>query len=516
MFCFKKMSLPLWVVCLVLSSVLFMINANSSALASEKEVAFSEIKVNKGASAPDFTLESLLGDNISIKDFRGHLVVVAFAFSKETAKNIENYRSRIFSDFKDKGVNCIKIVHINKPIFITKKFILKKMRREFKGEEPLKYLCIDWGGSLDLDEKYGVKTKDAPTLMIIGSEGRILYGLQGFFSEDSLKKVEDEISTILKVGENAYLGKSATASKKHINIGVTRIMYHPSFIWTDRGFKNALKEAGYIEGKNVTFTFQDAKADPDIISTIANKFINEKVDLIHTMSILTSQEIVKLIKDIPIVYSMVMNPIDEKVVATMGPTGTNVTGVATSLCALEDHWHIEAQLKMYIKFMPEAKRWGTIFNSGRVNSKFYMKELRKISIRMGIELVEVPVTKADEVKKAVESLMGKVDAVYGTPDDLMMSSFEDIATVCNKNKIPLFGGEIECVQRGAIAAYNLDYFLVGYKAGKKAIKILNGEKPGDIPSDLTKKYYLVISPKNAEKQGLSIPADIKKIADKIL
>jgi putative ABC transport system substrate-binding protein len=513
---FQKMSLPLWILVVVLSGVLIMFNTKSMAADSEQEGSFSEFTVDKGASAPDFTLDSLLGEKISIKDFRGSLVVVAFAFSKQTAKDIERYRGRIFSDFKDKGVNCIKIVHINKPIFITKDFILKKMRREYEGEEPLKYLCIDWGGSLGLDLKYGVKTKDVPSLIIVGREGRILYGLQGFYSEDSLKKLEQELSTILKVGENVYLGGSSAASKKIYHIGVTRIMYHPSFIWTDRGFKTALKEAGYIEGKNVIFRFQDAKADPDKIIPIANEFIKKKVDLIHTMSIMTSQEIVKVVKEIPIVYSMVMNPIEEKVVATMGPTGTNVTGVATSLCALEDRWQIEPQLEMYIKFMPEAKRWGTIYNSGRVNSKFYMKELRELSKRLGLELVEAPVTKADEVKKAAESLVGKVDAIYGTPDDFAMSAFEEIAEVCNKNKIPLFGGEVECVQRGAVAAYNQDYFLIGYKAGKKAIRILNGEKPGDIPSDLTKKYYLVISLKNAATQGLSIPSELKKMADKIL
>jgi len=512
----KKMFLLLLIVLVVLSGVFIIFNTKSMAADSEKKGSFSEVTIDKGAPAPDFTLANLLGEKVSIKGFRGSLLVVAFAFSKETAKDVENYRARIFSDFKDKGVNCIKIVHINKPIFITKGFILKKMKREFEGEGPLKYLCIDWGGSLDLDEKYGVKSKDSPTLIIIGKEGRILYGLQGFYSEESLNKIEQELSTILKVGENAYLGKSSAAHKKIYRIGVTQIMYHPSFIWADQGFKTALKEAEYIEGKNVVFNFQDAKADPDKIIPIANKFINEKVDLIHTMSILTSQEIVKVVKEIPIVYSMVMNPIEEKVVATMGPTGTNVTGVATRLCALEDRWQIEPQLDMYIKFMPEAKRWGTIYNSGRVNSTFYMKELRKESKRLGLELVEAPITKADEVKKAAESLVGKVDAIYGTPDDTAMSAFEEIAEVCNINKIPLFGGEVECVQRGAVAAYNLDYFLIGYKAGKKAIKILNGEKPGDIPSDLTKKYYLVISSKNAEKQGLSIPKEIKKKADKML
>ena len=307
-----KLSLPRWMVYLVLSSALITGLSTSLAQGSEGEVVFSEIEVNKGAPAPDFTLESLLGEPISLKAFNGQLLVIAFAFSKQTAKDIEQYRSRIFADFKDKGVTCIKIVHINKPIFITKDFILKKMRREYEGEEPLKYLCIDWGGSLGLDEKYGVQSKDVPTLMIIGRDGSILYGLQGFYSENSVKELENEISNILKVGERPYLGETSASSKKPVHIGVTRIMYHPSFVWADRGFKTALKENGYTEGKNVIYSFQDAKADPDKIVAIADKFMNEKVDLIHTMSILTSQELVKVVKEIPIVYSMVMNPIEKR------------------------------------------------------------------------------------------------------------------------------------------------------------------------------------------------------------
>ena len=513
---FQKLFLTIGVIALGLSVALIMMNTTAMAAGPEQKNSYLEIEVNKGRPAPDFSLESLLGEKISLKDFRGSPLVVAFAFSKQTAKDIEKYRSRIFSDFTEKGVNCIKIVHINKPIFITKNFILKKMKREFEGEAPLKYLCIDWGGSLGLDEKYGIKAKDVPSLIIIGKEGRILYGLQGFYSDNSLKVIEQELSTILNAGENAYLGESSEVSKKVYHIGVTRIMYHPSFIWTDRGFRTALNENGYIEGKNVHYNFLDAKADPAKIALIATQFIKEKVDLIHTMSIMTSQEIVKVVKEIPIVFSMVMDPIEEKVIATMGPTRTNVTGVATSICALEDRWQIEAQLDMYLKFIPGAKRWGIIYNSGRVNSTFYMKELRQVSKKMGFELVEAAVSKDGEVKKAAESLVGRVDAIYGTPDESVMAAFEEIAKVCNKHRIPLFGGEVECVQRGAVAAYNQDYFLIGYKAGEKACRILDGEKPGDIPSELTKKYNLVISLKNAETQRLAIPAELKSRADKIL
>jgi putative ABC transport system substrate-binding protein len=476
---------------------------------------FTEIKIDKGSEAPDFELENILGDKITLKKMRGNLVVLAFAFSKETAMDVENYREKIYSKFKDNGLHCIKIVHINKPLFITKNFILKRMTKQFKGDEPLKNLCIDWGGTLELDQKYKIATKEMPSCILIGRKGRILYGIQGFFSDSSLAAIEKVITRVIEVGEEKYLGKSETGGKKKYRIGVTRIMYHPSFVWTDKGFKSALADAGYVEGKNVEYILKDAKADPEKIAPIAESFIDEKVDLIHTMSIMTSQELVKLVKNIPIVFSMVMNPIDEQVIKAMQPTGTNVTGVATSLCALEDRWQIQPQIDMYMKILPDAKKWGVIYNAERVNSKFFMKEARSLFKKRGLELIEVPITDVGQVKTATESLVGKVDAIYGPPDDFVMSAFEKIAEVCNLNKIPLFGGEIECVQRGALVAYNQYYFLIGHKAGEKAARILKGENAGDIAPELTKKYYLVVNLEHAKIQGISIPPEILNLADKI-
>ncbi|MBT8352125.1 MAG: ABC transporter substrate-binding protein, partial [Deltaproteobacteria bacterium] len=225
---------------------------------------------------------------------------------------------------------------------------------------------------------------------------------------------------------------------------------------------------------------------------------------------------VKVVKEIPIVFSMVTNPVEVGIINDMGPSGTNVTGVSVYSCPLMDRWPVNSQLEMYVKFIPNAKRWGTIYKEGSVNTKFHITEINERSELLGLELVEALVSKADDVGKAAESLVGKVDAIFITSDSTAISAFEDIAKVCNENMIPLFGGELECVSKGAAAAYNQDYFLTGYKAGKKAIRILNGEKPGDIPSERTKKYYLVVSQKNAEAQGVTIPEELIKMADKIL
>jgi len=88
--------------------------------------------------------------------------------------------------------------------------------------------------------------------------------------------------------------------------------------------------------------------------------------------------------------------------------------------------------------------------------------------------------------------------------------------VCNEKKVPLFGGDVKCVTRGAMAAYGWDYFQIGYSAGRKAARILKGEKPGEIPWDLGGKLVLMINEKAAKAQGAVVAPELLKEAGKII
>jgi putative ABC transport system substrate-binding protein len=479
-------------------TVLIFINEKPLLASSEKVII-----------APDFTLENVDGENVSLKDFRGSIVVLGMVFEDKAAHDIEKYRERLNTEFKGKGINILKVVQVNKPIFITKKFVRSKIKKQFEySQDAINYTLIDWGGALDLGTKYGIEDKDTPTIFIIGKNGEILFSFQGWWSEENMNILEKELS--------ALLVPSSATQDKIFRIGVSRIMFHPALELAQNGFKTALEEDGYVEGLNLDFDYQDAQADFDKMTQIAHTFLNDKVDMIHSLSSSGTEEMVKVIKEIPVVFSMVTNPVEVGIIRSMVSSGTNVTGVSVYSCPLMDRWPVNSQLEMYVKFIPKAKRWGTIYKEGSVNTKFHITEMSERSELLGLELVEASVTKAEDVGKAAESLVGKVDAIFITSDTMAISAFEDIAKVCNENMIPLFGGELECVSKGAAAAYNQDYFLTGYKAGKKAIKILNGENPGDIPSEKTKQFYLVISPENAKIQGLAIPDELKKLADKIL
>jgi len=306
-----------------------------------------------------------------------------------------------------------------------------------------------------------------------------------------------------------YLMLAPIASAGMIRIGEAQIVSHPALDNDGVGFKAALQDAGFIEGQNVIFDRQNAQGDQANCAIIARKFEDDRVDLIHAISTPNAQASVKVSKTIPIVFSSVTDPVATGIIPQLGKTGTNVTGVS-------DRWPIALQCRMYQDLIPYAKRWGTIYNPGDVNVTFHIKEMKEAVEKMGGKLIEAHISNSSEVMQAAQSLVGRVDAIHITSDNTAVSAFESITKVCNENNIPLFAGDRDSTPRGAVAAYGLDYYMIGYSAGQKAARILKGEDPGQIPAGLASGYSLWVSLKHAKEQGLKLPLTlIEKAADKL-
>lgn len=303
-----------------------------------------------------------------------------------------------------------------------------------------------------------------------------------------------------------------SADQKMLVIGVTKIVSHAALDADEKGFEAALASAGFKEGINVRYDRQNAQGDPAKAAAIAQQFATDKVDLVHSIATPTSQAVVRVTRKIPVVFSSISDPVSAELVpsdsAPGKKTGTNVTGVS-------DLWPVLLQMETYAKFVPHAKKWGTIYNPAEVNSVTHIKAMRAAAKSLGLELVEVHVSHSDAVEAAANSLVGKVQAITITSDNTTVARFDTLARVCDKNKIALFAGDVDSVPRGAIAAYGMDYFLVGYSAGKKAALVLKGVKPGDIPWGPVEKFSLVINQKAARAQGIVVSAELLKRADKV-
>ncbi len=302
-------------------------------------------------------------------------------------------------------------------------------------------------------------------------------------------------------------------AKKVFRIGVTQIVSHPALDKAAKGFELALAEAGFKEGEHIVYDRQNAQGEMSNAQAIAQKFLNAGMDLIHSIATPTSQAAVKTIRTIPIVFSAVTDPVDAGLVPRSSRPGT---GSGTNVTGVSDRWPIQLQLEMYTRFVPRAKKWGTIYSAGEANSLVLIKEMREAAKKLGLELVEGSVANTAEVLQAAQSLAGKVQAFNITSDNTAVSAIEAIVKVGNEKKIPVFAGDVDSAARGAVAAYGLDYFLHGYSAGQKAARILKGEKAGDVPWGLGERFYLVINQKAAKAQGVVVPADLLKRADRVI
>ncbi|MBY0121103.1 ABC transporter substrate-binding protein [Bacillus sp. S/N-304-OC-R1] len=301
---------------------------------------------------------------------------------------------------------------------------------------------------------------------------------------------------------------SAKEAEKTYKIGVTQFAEHPSLDAATEGFKKALEDEGFIDGKNTEFIFQNAQADMNNTLTIANNFVGDKVDLIFANATPSAVSALNATKDIPIVFTSVTDPVGAGLVKSFDEPGDNITGTT------DNHPEGTAKTINFIVKEVGAKNIGVIYNSGEQNSEVQADAVKKLAEGLGAKVVEATVSTSAEVKQAAESLVGRVDAIYVPTDNTVVSALESVISVAKEKKIPLFVGELDSMKRGAVAASGFSYYDLGYQTGKMAAEILKGnKKPSELPVELPSSLKLVINKKAAADQGLEVKPEWEKLGE---
>ncbi|MCZ2105031.1 MAG: ABC transporter substrate-binding protein [Comamonadaceae bacterium] len=301
------------------------------------------------------------------------------------------------------------------------------------------------------------------------------------------------------------LATIAPASAQEKSVAVTAIVEHPALDAVRDGAKDALKAAGFEEGKNLKWQYQSAQGNTGTAAQIARKFIGDKVDVIIAIATPSAQAVVAATKTVPVVFSAVTDPVAAKLTPSWDASHTNVTGVSDLLA-------MDKQMELVKKVVPNAKRVGMVYNPGEANSVVVVKELRELLPKMGMELIEASAPRSVDVSSAARSLVGKVDVFYNSTDNNVVSAYESMVKVAQEAKIPLVAADSDSVKRGAIAAIGVNYRDLGEQTGRMVARILKGEKPGDIKPETSTKLELYVNPGAAEKQGVKLSEDLIKSA----
>lgn len=291
-----------------------------------------------------------------------------------------------------------------------------------------------------------------------------------------------------------------------IRVGMVKVVGHAALNATERGFVAALADSGFHEGDALHFDWRDAAGDTDRLAAMAQALAASAPTLIHAVSTPAAQAVVQASRgEVPIVFSAVTNPVAAGIVpADRGPgqsTRRRITGVSDALPT-------DMQLRTYAAIVPTARTWGVLYNPAEVNSVEHVRDLRSTARALGLHLVETHVARASHVAAAATALCAKVQAVFLASDNTTVAALPDLVSACRTHRTPLFAGDIDSVFEGAVLAYGLDYFLVGYAAGKKASLVLKGLDAGDIPWGPMERFSLVVNPAAAREQGIELPPQL--------
>lgn len=314
---------------------------------------------------------------------------------------------------------------------------------------------------------------------------------------------------ILVVLFSISLTACSTTSDKVVKIGISQLVQHPALDSACEGFIEALKEAGYEEGKNIKIDMQNAQGDVTNAQTIARKFADEKVDMILAIATPAAQAVANVTKDIPILITAVTDPVMAGLAESLDEPGGNVTGTT-------DMNPVSEQIKLIKDLVPNVKNVGILYNSGEINSKVQVDMANEAADSLNLNIVEATVSNSSEVNQAAQSLLGRVDAIYVPTDNTIVSAIGAVIKVANDNKIPVIGSERGQVDAGAIATKGIDYKELGRQTGQIAVKIIKGKKPQDIPIEGSKVVTLIVNQKAAETIDLTIPKGILDKADEII
>lgn len=320
------------------------------------------------------------------------------------------------------------------------------------------------------------------------------------------KKIAILTASILCLGLlGGCSNKAADESKK---VGIIQTATHDALDQSRKGFLDALSEKGYKDGEKIAVEFQNAEAEVSTANTIASQYANDKKDLIFAIGTPAAQAAFNANKETPIVITAVTDAKEAGLVESNENPGTNVTGTS-------DNVSLERQLDLIKQLVPNAKNIGVLYSTSEKNSEIQVNAFEKAATKAGYVIKRGAVTNSSEVDQALTSIIGDIDVLYVPTDNIVASAYPLVAKKCLDKNVPFIGAEKGAVEKGALATIGIDYYKLGKEAGYKAVEVLEGKKPEEVPVEELKDLKISINTDAAKKLNIQIPEDIKKDFEEI-
>jgi putative ABC transport system substrate-binding protein len=309
------------------------------------------------------------------------------------------------------------------------------------------------------------------------------------------------IVIVAVAGYSIYAANRGPDPSQTVKIGISQLVPHVVLDAVREEILTTLSSNGYEQGENLVVDYQNAQGDENVNQSIAQKFAASDYDLFVAITTPSSQALVKAIKDRPIIFAAVSDPLKAELVSSLENPGGNVTGTS-------DITLYEEQLGLIKKLQPNAKKIGIIYNPSEIAAQSGLEQAQKFGTPLEFEFVTTTVSTTNEVLAAARSLTEKVDVFYIIPDNTVIAGQDALIKVAIEAKKPLFAYEQSGVESGALATLSTNYTALGKKTAEMVIRVLEGKKPGNIAVVGITEADLFVNKKTADAIGLSLPTDL--------
>jgi len=309
-------------------------------------------------------------------------------------------------------------------------------------------------------------------------------------------------------------GSLARAQSKVARIGFLYFGSRQSSLDTGRynAFVQGMRELGYVEGTNFIIEARFADGKPERLPALAAELVRLKVDVIVATGTPVYRSLQHATTTIPVVSTVMGDPVGEGFAASMARPGGNITGLSVSAVDLGPKL-----LELLKAAVPKLSRVAVLVQPENPGHPLRLKRIMSAAQKVGIQVVLAEAGTVQEIEREFAMMTKeRANAAIILSDPFFLPESRPIAAQALKHRLPSISGNQEYSEAGGLMSYGANQVDNFRRAATYVDKILKGAKPGELPIEQPTRYYLVINRKTGTALGLTIPQALLRQADEVL
>ena len=277
-------------------------------------------------------------------------------------------------------------------------------------------------------------------------------------------------------------------------------------------FRLGLRDAGYVDGRNVTIEWRSANGDYSRIPQLAADLLQRQVDVIVVDSTPGVRGVKEATSRIPIVMAVIGDPVGSGIVTNLSHPGENVTGFSVLAAVLS-----VKRLQLLKDAIPRLNRVAILWNPNTKWHSHALEDLKEVAPSLAVELGAHSIRTPEELAPAFDAISRtKAQGICVLDDAQFVIHRKKLVALASTARVPAIYGERSFVEEGGLMSYGANYAEHWRRAAAYVDKILKGTRPGDLPVEQPNRFELLVNVRAAKALALTIPESTLLLTDEII